>query len=110
MNSKPFSITVTSSVLRAFLATAGGDGVFVNTAHGNGPKINSADYNRVQVDSGGFTYSSGGGYACASTASQPDAGVLAGEGYTLDGGFWRGGTVVGNTYRVYLPLVLRQAP
>jgi len=48
-----------------------------------------------QVDGGGFTWSSGGGYARASTASQPDAGVLVGEGYALGGGFWRGGTLAG---------------
>jgi hypothetical protein len=62
------------------------------------------------VDGGGFTYSSGGGYELGGTIGQPDAGEMAGGGYTLGGGFWRGGAVVGNTYRVYLPLVLRQAP
>ena len=62
------------------------------------------------VDGGGQMYSIGGGYELGGTIGQPDAGVLTGGGYTLGGGFWRGGTVVGNTYRVYLPLVLRQAP
>jgi hypothetical protein len=62
------------------------------------------------VDGGGHTYGAGGGYEIGGTIGQPDAGELAGGSYTLGGGFWRGGAVVGNTYRVYLPLVLRQAP
>ena len=62
------------------------------------------------VDGGGATFSTGGGYTLGGTIGQPDAGVLAGGGYTLGGGFWRGGAVVGDTYRVYLPLGLRQAP
>jgi hypothetical protein len=64
------------------------------------------------VDGGGYTRlaSSGGGYEMGGTAGQPDAGVLAGGGYSLGGGFWRGGATVGDTVRIYLPLVLRQAP
>jgi hypothetical protein len=59
------------------------------------------------VDGGGYTFSSGGGYELGGTAGQPDAGVLAGEGFTLGGGFWRGGAVVLTRYRVYLPLVVK---
>jgi hypothetical protein len=62
------------------------------------------------VDGGGHTYSAGGGYELGGTIGQPDAGVLAGGGYTLGGGFWQGGEAVGKMIRVYLPLVLRQAP
>jgi len=64
------------------------------------------------VDGGGYTRlaSSGGGYEMGGTIGQPDAGVLAGGGYTLGGGFWQGGATVGDTVRIYLPLVLRQAP
>ena len=50
---------------------------------------------------------SGGGYALAGTAGQPDAGLLAGEGYTLGGGFWHGGAVSAAPYRLFLPLVVR---
>jgi hypothetical protein len=40
------------------------------------------------------------------TSGQPDVGVVAGGGYTLEGGFW-GGAVVEKDVRVYLPLTLR---
>jgi hypothetical protein len=59
------------------------------------------------VDGGGGTFSSGGGYTLGGTAGQPDAGVLSGGGYTLGGGFWAGGAA--GLYRIYLPLVLRNA-
>ena len=62
------------------------------------------------VDGGGYTYSAGSGYEMGGTVGQPDAGVLAGGGYSLGGGFWRGGATVGDTVRMYLPPVLRQAP
>jgi hypothetical protein len=62
------------------------------------------------VDGGGHTYSTGGGYELGGTIGQPDAGVLAGGGYTLSSGYWRGGAVVRNPYLFCLPLVLRQAP
>ena len=62
------------------------------------------------VDGGCVTFSTGGGYAHGGAIGQPDAGGLAGEGDTLGGGFWRGGAVVGGTYRGYLPLVRWQAP
>jgi len=55
------------------------------------------------VDGGGHTFSSGGDYSLGGTIGQPDAGLLAGPGYQLSGGFWTGGGL----YRVYLPLVLR---
>lgn len=57
------------------------------------------------VDGGGGTFSHGGGYGLGGTAGQPDAGVLAGGGYSLSGGFWCG---VPAGYRLYLPLVLRE--
>ena len=61
------------------------------------------------VDGGGDTYSTGGGYTLGGTAGQPDAGVLSGSGYTLGGGFWKGGLPTGGVYRIYLPLMLRNA-
>jgi hypothetical protein len=59
------------------------------------------------VDGGGVTLSTGEGYRLSGTAGQPDAGLLVGSGYTLGGGFWRGGAVTLPRYPVYLPLVVR---
>lgn len=59
------------------------------------------------VDGGGGMFSTGGNYSLGGTIGQPDAGLLAGPGYTLAGGFWSGG---GQLYRVYLPLVMRSYP
>lgn len=59
------------------------------------------------VDGGGGTFSTGEGYSLGGTVGQADAGLLAGEGYTLAGGFWGAGTA---GYRVYLPLVMRHRP
>jgi hypothetical protein len=56
------------------------------------------------VDSGGYTFSAGGDYTLGGTVGQPDAGLLIGRGYILGGGFWGG-----EAYRIYLPLVLRNA-
>jgi hypothetical protein len=58
------------------------------------------------VDVGGGS-SQGGSYALAGTIGQHDAGALAGGGYTLGGGFWRGEEVVASRDLVYLPLVVR---
>ena len=41
------------------------------------------------VDGGGGT-SNGGAYTVSGTIGQPDAGVLSGGSYTLEGGFWPG--------------------
>ena len=59
------------------------------------------------VDGGGATLSTGEGYRLSGTAGQPDAGVLEGSGYSLLGGFWRGGQVSSQWYWLYLPVVLR---
>ncbi len=40
------------------------------------------------VDGGGVMRSSGGDYELSGTIGQPDAGVTAGEPFTLSGGFW----------------------
>jgi hypothetical protein len=60
------------------------------------------------IDGGGYTWSVGSGYALGGTIGQADAGVLTGGGYTLGGGFWRGGTA--SQHHIYLPLVLRVVP
>ena len=55
------------------------------------------------IDGGGGTIGSGA-YTLDGTVGQPDAGMLTGGGYTLEGGYWGGAALV---YRVYLPLVLK---
>jgi len=59
------------------------------------------------VDTGGQTFSTGGSYSLGGTIGQPDAGLLTGDGYRLEGGFWIGGAA-GGVYRVYLPVVMRR--
>ena len=60
------------------------------------------------VDGGGQTFSAGGSYSLGGTIAQPDAGLLAGGDYRLEGGFWLGGAAAGGPYRVYLPMVMRR--
>jgi hypothetical protein len=57
------------------------------------------------IDGGGATPggSTGGEYSLGGTIGQPDAGVLSGGSYTLNGGFWGGATSA--NYTIYLPLV-----
>jgi hypothetical protein len=62
------------------------------------------------VDGGGGALSIDGGYSLSSTAGQPEVGLLSDGGYTLSGGFWGGGALAEEIYRVYLPLVLRESP
>ena len=52
---------------------------------------------------GGYPFSTGGAYSLGGTIGQSDAGLLAGPGYQLSGGFWTGSGL----YRVYLPVILR---
>lgn len=65
---------------------------------------NGYDLTWNTVDSGGYTFSTGGDYSLGGTIGQPDAGVLSGGDYALVGGFWGGGAV---EYKIYLPLILR---
>jgi hypothetical protein len=62
------------------------------------------------VDGGGATFPSGGVYSLGSTVGQPDAGLLTGSEYALDGGFWGDGALAWVAYEVYLPLVMRSVP
>jgi hypothetical protein len=65
------------------------------------------------VDGGGGTVDGSGppgAYSLAGTIAQPDAGRLAGGGYTLAGGFWVGAGGAAREYGIYLPLVLRGYP
>jgi hypothetical protein len=56
------------------------------------------------VDGGGQSFGRDGCYSLSGAVGQPDAGILEGGRYTLDGGFW-GGTKV--EYLLRLPLGLR---
>jgi hypothetical protein len=61
------------------------------------------------VDGGGRT-SHGGQFALSGTAGQPDAAVMGGGPYTLQGGFWNPatGAISGEVgYRHFLPVVRR---
>jgi hypothetical protein len=56
------------------------------------------------IDGGGATVpSTGESYALSGTIGQPDAGVMSGGRFVLEGGFW-GGKVT--SYSLCLPLVL----
>jgi hypothetical protein len=55
-------------------------------------------------ESGGRVEASGGSYSLYGSLGQPDAGAaMNGEGYSLNGGFWRGVDV----YQINLPAVLK---
>jgi len=57
---------------------------------------------------GGGGRGQGGSYTLSGTVGQPDAGALAGDSYTLEGGFWGGAADAGRMG--YLPLILRPSP
>ena len=56
------------------------------------------------VDDGGTALSSGGSYSLGGTIGQPDAGLISGGDYTLEGGFW---VAADQEHAIYLPLVIR---
>jgi hypothetical protein len=64
------------------------------------------------VDGGGGTVGDvSSGYTLMSTAGQPDAAVILGDGgYTLVGGFWAAGATVVGGQEIYLPLIVRDFP
>lgn len=93
--------TLTSARVRVLLVAVALLSTVALTQSGNG-----YDLSWHTVDSGGYTFSSGGPYGLGWSVGQPDAGQLTGGDYTLGGGFWRGGAMM-RTYRVYLPLALR---
>jgi hypothetical protein len=59
------------------------------------------------VDGGGNVPSSGGNYSLTSSIAQPEAGALAGGGFSLDGGVPVGGVVM--QYRFHLPVIRRRS-
>ncbi|MBN2149618.1 MAG: hypothetical protein JW726_19680 [Anaerolineales bacterium] len=64
------------------------------------------DLSWFTIDSGGETFSSGGGYSLGGTIGQADAGAMHGGGYVLAGGFWPD-THIEAAYTFHLPLVSR---
>jgi hypothetical protein len=48
------------------------------------------------IDAGTPVASDGNGYRLRGSVGQPDAGVLAGSGYLLRGGFWPGASLAPN--------------
>lgn len=71
----------------------------------------SANYDLSwHVVAGGGGRMESAGHTLLGTIGQADAGLLTSNDYILSGGFWAGGALAGEIYRVYLPLVLRQSP
>lgn len=60
------------------------------------------------IDGGGSTSVGGNGYTLCSTIAQPDAGLLAGGHYSLNGGFWYAiDKAEPEEITVYLPVIVR---
>ncbi len=78
-------------------------GSFIWTVSAN-PESFSIDW--WTVDAGGGQ-SSGGAYALIGTVAQPDAGMMAGGDYTVNGGFWNAAGAMPPFSDVYLPVVIR---
>jgi len=58
------------------------------------------------IDSGGTMESSAGAYMLSGTFGQPDAGVISGGDYTMQGGFWNSDTA--NTFsEIFMPVVVK---
>ena len=74
-------------------------GLFALAVSGDSPEStgNGYDLSWYTVDGGGDTFSSSAGYQLGGTIGQPDASApMAGDGFTLTGGFWPGVTAPGN--------------
>lgn len=69
-------------------------GLAVITAAFPAPAAAQYSIDWYTVDGGGETKLHGGSYMVGSTIGQADAGVMTGGGYSLSGGFWRGGTQI----------------
>lgn len=64
---------------------------FTSIAVGGPPQ--DFDLSWHTIDGGGGV-STGGGFALAGTIGQPDAGIMSGGRFDLEGGFWPGATVI----------------
>jgi hypothetical protein len=81
MKHLPFLLGATAALaLTALHATAQSGGNFTLT--------------KSTIDGGGALRSTGGSFSLSGTVGQPDAGVLRGGRFTLEGGFWHGLTLV----------------
>lgn len=58
------------------------------------------------IDNGGTISSSGGSYTLSGTIGQPDAGVLDGGDYTIQGGFWNSNTAR-SLLDIFMPVVVK---
>ena len=58
------------------------------------------------IDGGGSLSSNGGGYSLSGTIGQPDAGVISGGNFTVQGGFWNTDSA-DNLFETLLPVVVR---
>jgi len=58
------------------------------------------------VDNGGVLESSGGSFSLNGTIGQPDAGVISGGDYTLQGGFWNSDTA-NALLEIFMPVVVK---
>jgi hypothetical protein len=78
--------------------------LLIGVSGGFAQSSGSYDLTWHTIDGGGASFSTGGAYSLGGSIGQPDAGVLSGGSYMLNGGFWSGASV---NYPVYLPLVRR---
>jgi hypothetical protein len=107
-----FALAVFLLLLPACALLRGAQGVAQAHAGHEAPAVPAASYTltRWTVDGGGATSVTVGEYVLGGTASQPDADELIEGDYTLGGGFWGGGVLVGGGQYIYLPLVLKGYP
>ena len=102
---RAFRLAIYSLVALLVLGTAGA--VWAQVSPPAHVPQQAYDLSWHTVDGGGHTWSTGGTYVLGGTIGQHDAGSLAGDTYTLGGGFWEGGALAEILHRVYLPLVQR---
>ena len=75
---------------------------------GNPAQADTSDFviQWFSIDNGGVMESSGGSYTLRGTIGQPDAGVISGGDFTLQGGFWNSDTA--NTLLdIFMPVVVK---
>lgn len=77
-------ISTTSVIVAVGVAVAG-----MNAIYGL-PVASGYAIDWYTMDGGGVTFSIGDHFELAGTVGQPDAGVMAGGSYELEGGFWPG--------------------
>jgi len=58
------------------------------------------------IDTGGTGSSSGGSYTLSGTIGQPDAGLMDGGDFTIQGGFWNSDTA-SSLLDIFIPVVVK---